>query len=343
MAISYQQAGVDVEAGNELVGRLKSLLTTQMEPGLLSGHGGFVALCRVPGNYDQPVMALGTDGVGTKLELLIEHDHLHTAGQDLVAMCANDVLVYGAAPHMFLDYLATGRLNVEEAELVIKSIAGACELAGCTLAGGETAEMPGFYPEGKFDLAGFCVGWVEEANLLLPQNVQVGDVVLGLASSGPHSNGYSLIRKLLANAKTPPGSDLIRSLLEPTRIYVKSLLPFTDHIHAMAHITGGGFADNLPRAYSDDLAAHLQLDAWHRPEVFKWIQSEANIGDLEMLSTFNCGIGMILILPPGNVDGVRKGLKQLGETTYVIGQMHAVSDAASHNTLVVARERFELV
>ena len=342
MPITYSDAGVDVQAGNELVSRLKSVMPSSQSSGLLTGHGGFAALSRVPSKFEQPVMALGTDSVGTKLELLINHNRLDTAGQDLVAMCANDVLVYGAEPHLFLDYFATGRLDINEAEVVVKSVSVACDMAGCALAGGETAEMPGFYPEGKFDLAGFCIGWVDEARVLYPHRVQEGDMLLGIASSGPHSNGYTLIRKLVSQCETELDTEILEALLTPTRIYPKSILPWIDRIHALAHITGGGLRDNLPRSFPDSFAAHIDLASWQQPEVFNWIKEQAQIDDAEMLSTFNCGIGMVVILPPNHVDEVKQGLAETGETTFVLGSMMSTQESAKSESLVISKGCFEL-
>ena len=256
-------------------------------------------------------------------------------------MCANDVLVYGAEPTLFLDYYATGKLDVDDAETVIKSIAEACDIAGCALVGGETAEMPGFYPDGKFDLAGFCVGWVEEDEILRPESVQAGDVIIGVASSGPHSNGFSLIRKLLSELEATPEPEILSALLAPTRIYAKSLLPLLPRIRAMAHITGGGFKDNLPRAYSAALEAHIDPH-WLKPAIFSWLQDQLLISDLEMLETFNCGIGMVLFVDPTNAATVQGDLAQAGETPYLIGQMHPLESNVRTGSLIVSRDRFDL-
>ncbi|MCY3858947.1 MAG: phosphoribosylformylglycinamidine cyclo-ligase [Gammaproteobacteria bacterium] len=342
MADAYKRSGVNIDAGNELVDRIKPALGSNRTSDMLSGLGGFAALCRVPEKFTRPVMVLGTDGVGTKLDLLLQHDQLDTVGQDLVAMCANDVLVYGAEPTLFLDYYATEKLDVDEAETVIKSIAEACDIAGCALVGGETAEMPGFYPDGKFDLAGFCVGWVEEDEILKPERVQAGDAIIGLASSGPHSNGFSLIRKLLSELEVTPSPKILSALLAPTRIYAKSLLPLMPRIRAMAHITGGGFKDNLPRAFSNTLEAHID-PGWLKPYIFSWLQDQLSISRLEMLETFNCGIGMVLFVDPTNSATVSDELAQAGETPYLIGQVHPQESNAQAGTLVVSRDRFELV
>ena len=341
MADAYKRSGVNIDAGNELVDRIKPALGSNRTADMLSGLGGFAALCRVPQKFNKPVMALGTDGVGTKLDLLLKHNHLDTVGQDLVAMCANDVLVYGAEPTVFLDYYATGKLDVDDAETIIKSIGEACDIAGCALVGGETAEMPGFYPEGKFDLAGFCIGWVEEDEILRPENVKAGDAIVGIASSGPHSNGFSLIRKLLSELDRAPDTSVLSALLAPTRIYAKTLLSLSARIRAMAHITGGGFKDNIPRAFSNSLEAHIRTTSWPKQDVFNWLQEQLAISDLEMLETFNCGIGMVLFVERENVADVLEDLSRQGETAYEIGQMHAEDTVAVDGTLIVSRDRFE--
>ena len=341
MTDSYRKAGVDVEAGNALVDRIRPVLSSTPGIRLLTVPDGFAALSKVPQTYTNPVMVLGTDGVGTKLDLLRQHDHLKTVGQDLVAMCVNDLLVYGAEPALFLDYYATSKLDVSEAETVIKSIADACDLAGCALVGGETAEMPGFYPLGKFDLAGFCVGWVEEDQILHPDDVRAGNVIVGLASSGPHSNGFSLIRAILKNNAVSPGDDFIAALLAPTRIYTRSLLPLTSLLNAMAHITGGGFKDNLPRAFRGELEAHINLDGWEIPAVFRGLQQKSTLPELEMLATFNCGIGMTLFVEPNNVDALLDQLSAAGEIPYVIGEIYPRNTETNAETLIVAKDRFE--
>ena len=341
MADAYKRSGVNIDAGNELVDRIKPALGSNRTADMLSGLGGFAALCRVPEKFKNPVMALGTDGVGTKLDLLLKHDHLHTVGQDLVAMCANDVLVYGAEPTLFLDYYATGKLNVDDAETIIKSIAEACDIAGCALVGGETAEMPGFYPDGKFDLAGFCIGWVEEDEILRPENVNAGDAIVGITSSGPHSNGFSLIRKLLSELEDTPDPSLLSALVAPTRIYAKSLLSLVTRIRAMAHITGGGFKDNIPRAFSGSLEAHIKPTSWPEQDVFKWLQGRLDISDLEMLETFNCSIGMVLFVEQKNVASVLDSLADVGEIASVIGKMHPNDSDVATGDLVVSRDRFE--
>lgn len=342
MADAYKRSGVNIDAGNELVDRIKPALGSNRTADMLSGLGGFAALCKVPDKFKSPVMALGTDGVGTKLDLLLQHDQLDTVGQDLVAMCANDVLVYGAEPTLFLDYYATGELDVDQGETIIKSIGEACDIAGCALVGGETAEMPGFYPDGKFDLAGFCIGWVEEDEILKPENVKAGDLIIGVASSGPHSNGFSLIRKLLRELDAAPDPAILSALLQPTRIYAKSLLPLVTRMRAMAHITGGGFKDNLPRAFSAALEAHIDPSSWLKPNIFGWLQEHLSISALEMLETFNCGIGMVLFVDPANAANLQLDLAKAGETPYLIGQMHPRESDAAANYLIVSRDRFEI-
>ena len=322
--LTYRKAGVDIDAGNELVERIAPACKATRRPEMLSGLGGFAALSEIPAGYERPVLVTGTDGVGTKLKLAIETDRHDDVGQDLVAMCVNDVLVTGAEPFLFLDYYATGQLNVDVAERVIKGIAKACEVAGCTLAGGETAEMPGFYSEGDYDLAGFCVGVVEHDKIIQGQSIAIGDRLIGLASSGPHSNGYALIRRVLDQQGIHPDTRLLDELLAPTRIYVKPVLELIDTVavHGMVHITGGGFLENLPRMLaSEGVAALINLDAWQRPDVFSWLQQAGNIDELEMLRTFNCGIGFVLCLPEAQVATAIDKLADLGETPIPIGEI----------------------
>ncbi|AFL73169.1 phosphoribosylformylglycinamidine cyclo-ligase [Thiocystis violascens] len=332
-SLSYRDAGVDIDAGARLVERIKPLAAATARPGILAGLGGFGALFELPlADYRQPVLVSGTDGVGTKLKLAIDLGRHDSIGIDLVAMCANDILVSGAEPLFFLDYYATGRLDVEVAATVIAGIARGCELAGCALTGGETAEMPGLYQDGDYDLAGFCVGIAEKANLILPERVAVGDVLLGLKASGPHSNGYSLIRKVLAVsgadaagtlAQDLDGASLGERLLAPTRIYVRSVLPLTRalRVHALAHITGGGLTENLPRVLPPGTLARVDLDAWRRPPVFDWIQTQGGISDAEMLRTFNCGVGMVVCLAPEDVEPALEQLRAAGEEVWVMGQI----------------------
>lgn len=318
--LTYREAGVDIDAGNELVRRIKPHVARTHRPELLTGLGGFAAASALPAGYRDPVLITGTDGVGTKLRLAISYDRHDDVGQDLVAMCANDVLVVGAQPFLFLDYYATGALDVDVAERVIAGIARGCEIAGCALVGGETAEMPGFYQAGDYDLAGFCVGLVERDKLVTGESIAVGDVLIGLPSSGPHANGYSLIRRILADQGTATTA-YIEQLLAPTRIYVRPVTPVLEYCKGMCHITGGGFVDNLPRMFAPELAADVDLDAWSRPAVFAFLQQAGDIGDIEMLRTFNNGIGYVLCVAEGDAGAVCGALQAAGETALVIGRM----------------------
>jgi phosphoribosylformylglycinamidine cyclo-ligase len=328
-SVSYRDAGVDIDAGDELVERIKPHVKRTMRPEVMGGLGGFGALVRVPlDRYRKPVLVSGTDGVGTKLRLAIDTGRHDTIGIDLVAMCANDVVVQGAEPLFFLDYYATGKLDVAIGERVIAGIVEGCVQAGCALVGGETAEMPGMYHGADYDLAGFCVGIVEEERLLDGSSTRAGDAVLGLASSGPHSNGYSLIRTLLAReqadaATRVDGRPLFDLLLVPTRIYVKSLLKLLGEVpvHGLAHITGGGLLDNLPRVVPDGLEVRIERRAWPRPAVFEWLKAAANIDETEMHRTFNCGIGMTVTVPATAVDAALSCLRAAGETAFVIGEV----------------------
>jgi phosphoribosylformylglycinamidine cyclo-ligase len=328
-ALSYRDAGVDIDAGNALVERIKPLAAATFRPGVVTGLGGFGALFELPWErYRRPVLVSGTDGVGTKLKLAIELGRHDSVGIDLVAMCANDILVAGAEPLFFLDYYATGRLDVEVAASVISGIARGCELAGCALTGGETAEMPGMYAEGDYDLAGFCVGIAEKDDLLTPERVQPGDALIALASSGPHSNGYSLIRKVLAVSGADLGQDLDgrplgERLLAPTRIYVRPVLALMQEVpvHAMAHITGGGITENLPRVLPQGVRAVVDLDSWRRPAVFKWLKAQGGIPEGEMLRTFNCGVGLVICLPAEHVQTACERLNAAGETAWPIGRI----------------------
>ena len=317
--LTYREAGVDIDAGNELVRRIKPHVARTLRPELLTGLGGFAAASALPAGYRNPVLVTGTDGVGTKLRLAISYDRHDEVGQDLVAMCANDVLVVGAQPFLFLDYYATGALDVDVAERVIAGIARGCEIAGCALAGGETAEMPGFYQSGDYDLAGFCVGVAERDKLVTGDTIAAGDVLIGLASSGPHANGYSLIRRILDDQGTTTA--YIEQLLSPTRIYVRPVTTVLDDCKGMCHITGGGFVDNLPRMFAPDLAADVDLDAWSRPAVFAFLQQAGDIDDLEMLRTFNNGIGFVLCVAEADAAAVCEALEAAGETALVIGRM----------------------
>ena len=340
MSITYRDAGVNVDAGKALVDRIKATLTQRPSPELLGGLGGFAALARVPEGFKSPVLAMGTDGVGTKLDLLIEHDRLNTVGFDLVGMCVNDVLVHGAKPHLFLDYFATSTLDVDQTAVIVSSIANACEAAGCSLVGGETAEMPGFYPPGKFDLAGFCIGWLEESDILGPHRVQLGDVVVGLESSGPHSNGYSLIRKIVSDQKQVP-SDILEALLQPTVLYTAAVLPHLGSIHALAHITGGGLKENVPRSIQGDQEVHVTLRAWQRPPVFDWLAESGPITQEEMLSTFNCGIGMVAFVESHEAESLVASLSKLGAPAHIIGVVKTCGEPAPVAELVIGHNRFE--
>lgn len=328
--LSYHDAGVNIEAGNALVERIKPHAKRTARKESLGGLGGFGALFKIPQGYQSPVLVSGTDGVGTKLKLAIDYNRHDTIGQDLVAMCVNDLVVANAEPLFFLDYYATGQLDIDVATTVVASIADGCVLANCALAGGETAEMPGMYHAGDYDLAGFCVGVAEEADLIDGSRVAAGDCIIGLPSSGPHSNGYSLIRKIFEVAQSDPattllsnGKSLLDAVMAPTRIYVKSVRAAmaTGHVTGAVHVTGGGFQENLPRSFSDQLAADVDLDRWVRPEIFRWLEHAGDVGAEEMLRTFNCGIGFVLFCPESAVDAVMDALKSAGEEPLVIGQL----------------------
>ncbi len=326
--ITYRDAGVDIDAGDELVERIKPLVRRTHRPEVLAGIGGFGALVEIPAGYQQPVLVSGTDGVGTKLRLAIDTQRHDTIGIDLVAMCANDVVVQGAEPLFFLDYYATGKLQVAVAEAVVRGIAEGCVQAGAALVGGETAEMPGMYAGEDYDLAGFCVGVVEKSAIIDGRRISAGNVVLGLPSSGPHSNGYSLIRRLLqvagANTNTLlAGQPLFDRLLQPTRIYVKALLDLIRAVPVLglAHITGGGLTDNIPRVLPESLEVVLERRSWPRDPVFEWLQQTARISWAEMYRTFNCGIGMAIIVPASEAEKARAQLQARGETAFVIGEV----------------------
>jgi phosphoribosylformylglycinamidine cyclo-ligase len=317
--LSYRDAGVDIDAGDALVEAIKPFAKRTMRREVMGGIGGFGALCSIPQKYRQPVLVSGTDGVGTKLKLAFELDKHDTVGIDLVAMSVNDVLVQGAEPLFFLDYFACGKLEQRVAVEVIKGIAAGCELAGCALIGGETAEMPGMYPEGEYDLAGFCVGVVEKERILDGRSIGPGDAILGLASSGPHSNGFSLIRKILARSKPPS----MKALFEPTRIYVKPVLALLESlpVKGLAHITGGGLTGNVPRILQDGLRARLRKGAWPRPEIFQWLQQAGKVAEDEMHRVFNCGIGMVLVVDAADARRTAEHLRASGETVYEIGSI----------------------
>jgi len=335
--LSYKEAGVDIDAGDELVSRIGPLARRTMREGVLAGIGGFGALFEVPRRFREPVLVSGTDGVGTKLRLAFALDRHDTVGIDLVGMSVNDILVQGAEPLFFLDYFACGRLDVDVAAAVVGGIAAGCEQAGCALIGGETAEMPGMYPDGEYDLAGFAVGVVEKSEIIDGSKVAAGDVLVGLASSGAHSNGYSLVRKVLERVHGPLGSDAARAalaedfhgrpfadvLMAPTRIYVKPILGLLGRVpvKALAHITGGGLVENVPRVLPAALRAEIRADAWPMPPLFEWLRQHGQIADAEMHRVFNCGIGMVLVVAPADADRVIAHLEAAGETAWRIGEV----------------------
>ncbi len=341
--MTYRDAGVDIDAGDALVDRIKPLAARTLRPGVMAGIGGFGALFELPAHLRQPVLVSGTDGVGTKLRLAFEWQRHDTVGIDLVAMSVNDILVQGAEPLYFLDYFACGKLSVDTAARVVGGIARGCELAGCALIGGETAEMPGMYPEGEYDLAGFAVGAVEKSEIIDGASIQPGDTVLGLASSGAHSNGYSLLRKILRHADARPDQDLggrplADVVMAPTRIYVKSVLAaLAAHgraIKGLAHITGGGLLENVPRILRAGLSAELHRDAWAMPELFTWLQREGGVADQEMARVFNCGIGMVLVVDPAQADVIAATLRAQGETVHVLGAIVEQAPGAPQTVVV---------
>ncbi|HRQ65728.1 MAG TPA: phosphoribosylformylglycinamidine cyclo-ligase [Xanthomonadaceae bacterium] len=329
--LTYRDAGVDIDAGNTLVERIKPAVQRTMRPEVLGGLGGFGALFVLPpGRWREPVLVSGTDGVGTKLKLAQQLDRHDDIGIDLVGMCVNDVLVQGAEPLFFLDYFATGKLEVNVAARVIEGIARGCELAGCALVGGETAEMPDMYPPGEYDLAGFCVGAVERANLLDGTAIGAGDVLIGIASSGPHSNGYSLIRRILERSGAPldldlDGVALVDALMAPTRIYVRPVLALMQEIkvHGMSHITGGGLTENIIRVVPEGLGLEIDPSAWPRPALFDWLQHEGGVADAEMWRTFNCGIGYVLIVAAAQAGAAGAALEAAGLAHWQIGEVVA--------------------
>ena len=324
--LSYRDAGVDIDAGNALVEKIKPFAKQTLRPEVMGNLGGFGALCRLPTGYKNPVLVSGTDGVGTKLKLAIDSGIHGGVGIDLVAMCVNDLLVTGAEPLFFLDYYATASLDVEVASSVIEGIAKGCELAGAALIGGETAEMPGMYQSGDYDLAGFCVGVAEESEIVTGENIKPGMKIIALGSSGPHSNGYSLIRKVMDKAGVTINSELDGQalsdlLLAPTRIYVKSILQLQKQytLHGLAHITGGGLSENIPRVLPEGCSAQIDLNSFTLPKVFRWLQDQGNIEGSEMLRTFNCGIGMVAIVDSENADNCVKALNEAGENAWLLG------------------------
>ena len=328
VSLSYRDAGVDIDAGDALIEAIKPFAKRTMRDGVLAGIGGFGALFEVSKKYREPVLVSGTDGVGTKLKLAFHLNRHDTVGIDLVAMSVNDILVQGAEPLFFLDYFACGRLNVATATDVIKGIAAGCEQAGCALIGGETAEMPSMYPDGEYDLAGFAVGAVEKSRIIDGKKISPGDVVLGLASSGAHSNGYSLVRKILDVAKPDLNADfhgrpLSDVLIAPTRIYVKPLLALMEKIdiHGLVHITGGGLVENIPRVLQPELTAVLHRDAWQMPPLFTWLQQHGGVEDAEMHRVFNCGIGMTVVVAKDKADETEAMLRQSGETVFRLGEI----------------------
>jgi phosphoribosylformylglycinamidine cyclo-ligase len=332
-SLSYKDAGVDIDAGNALVERIKGVAKRTARPEVMGGLGGFGALCEIPAGYRQPVLVSGTDGVGTKLRLAMDLKKHDTIGIDLVAMCVNDLVVAGAEPLFFLDYYATGKLNIDTAADVVTGIGRGCELAGAALVGGETAEMPGMYEGEDYDLAGFCVGVVEKADIIDGSRVQAGDSLIALGASGPHSNGYSLIRKIIevsnADLDQPMGdSTLADALMAPTRIYVKSVLQLIkdSQVNALSHITGGGLLENIPRVLPKSSKAVINTTSWELPPVFQWLQRAGNVDAREMYRTFNCGVGMVIAVPAAETDSALALLTAAGEQAWIIGQIEAAQD-----------------
>jgi len=334
-SLSYKDAGVDIDAGDALVERIKDVAKRTRRPEVMSGLGGFGALCQLPTGYKEPVLVSGTDGVGTKLKLAMDTGIHDSIGIDLVAMCVNDLLVTGAEPLFFLDYYATGKLNVDIASSVVTGIGAGCEQSGCALVGGETAEMPGMYEGEDYDLAGFCVGVVEKSGIIDGSSVRIGDALVGIGSSGPHSNGYSLIRKIIDHSGQALDSEfsdstLGETLLAPTRIYVKPVLNIIKQfqVNALAHITGGGLLENIPRVLPRNTRAVIDSDSWQRPAIFDWLQEQGNVEAREMYRTFNCGIGMVMAVSAEQADSIVDMLHQHGETAMVIGRIEAGDDDA---------------
>lgn len=336
-SLTYRDAGVDIDAGDALVDRIKPLAARTMRAGVLGGIGGFGALFQVPGKYREPVLVSGTDGVGTKLRLAFEWNRHDTVGIDLVAMSVNDILVQGAEPLFFLDYFACGKLSVDTAAAVVGGIAKGCEESGCALIGGETAEMPGMYPDGEYDLAGFAVGAVEKSKIIDGKSITADDVVLGLASSGAHSNGYSLVRKIIERAGARPeddfhGKPFADAVMAPTRLYVKSVLAALEQhgekIKGLAHITGGGLLENVPRILQPQWQAELHADAWQRPALFDWLQREGGVDHQEMHRVFNCGIGMVIVVAADQAEAIAATLAAHGEQVFRIGEIKPRAEGA---------------
>ena len=335
-SLSYKDAGVDINAGNALVERIKPEVKRTTRAEVIGGLGGFGALCAIPSKYKEPILVSGTDGVGTKLRLAIDLKKHDTIGIDLVAMCVNDLVVQGAEPLFFLDYYATGKLDVDVAADVVKGIADGCVQSDCALVGGETAEMPGMYHAGDYDLAGFCVGVVEKSEIIDGSRVKNGDALIALGSSGPHSNGYSLVRKVIDVAGVNPATELLDNkplsehVLAPTKIYVKSVLALIKQadVHAIAHLTGGGFWENIPRVLPKNTKAVIDEKSWKWPSVFNWLQEKGNIDTYEMYRTFNCGVGMVIALPQEQVETALAILKQAGENAWLIGHIEYAEDDA---------------
>jgi len=340
-SLSYRDAGVDIDAGDQLVENIKPFAKRTMRPEVLSGIGGFGGLVEISKKYKEPVLVSGTDGVGTKLKLAFELNRHDTVGIDLVAMSVNDMLAQGAEPLFFLDYFACGKLDVPAATEVIKGIAYGCEQSGCALIGGETAEMPGMYPVGEYDLAGFAVGVVEKSKIITGEHINAGDVVLGLASNGAHSNGYSLVRKIIErshpdlNAKFDGDRSLADCIMAPTRLYVKPLLALMQQltVKGMAHITGGGITENVPRVLPSNVVADIDSKTWQMPKLFHWLREGGNVEAQEMFRTFNCGIGMVVIVAAQDADAAVKQLQAAGETVSRIGVIRA-RNGDEHQTQV---------
>lgn len=333
-SLSYKDAGVDIDAGNALVERIKGAVKRTARPEVMGGLGGFGALCQIPTGYNEPVLVAGTDGVGTKLRLAIDLGRHDGVGIDLVAMCVNDLIVQGAEPLFFLDYYATGKLSVDVAADVVTGIGKGCELSGCALIGGETAEMPGMYEDGDYDLAGFCVGVVEKSKIIDGSKVKAGDKLIALSSSGPHSNGFSLIRKVIEVNNSDlneqiEGKSLADHLMAPTAIYVKSVLSLLKQVpvNALSHITGGGFWENIPRVLPENTKAVIDGNSWEWPTVFNWLQEKGNVTEHEMYRTFNCGVGMVIAVPAEHAQQAVEVLTAEGETAWLIGEIQDASDA----------------